>query len=461
MGELHSKDVDTIREQLGREPSVPFEVSARCPGGHPLVIRNRPYDAGGKPFPTLYWLTCPEAAKRVSTLESEGWIGRLNERAEVEERFAAALDSAHDEYARERARTTPAAFGLGGVGGTRTGVKCLHAHYANHLAGGDDPVGAWVAGEVEPIHDEVPGRVATVDIGTNSVRLLVASKREDGGLDEFARDVVITRIGKGVDRTGRIDPEALGRTVDVLARYCRRARALHAGRIRVSATSGVRDASNGVELERAVRGLAGSELEVISGEKEGELAFLGSTRGLEAPAPFLVVDIGGGSTEFVLGTESPAAAFSARIGSVRLTERFVRDDPPASAELDAARSLIATTLAEVERAVPVRSAATLVAVAGTATTVQAIALGLETYEPEATHRTTLSVADAERILGDLARMSNDERAAIPIMPPGRGDVIVCGALILVEVLRRFGFEHALVSETDLLDGLAFEMLRTR
>ena len=454
-------DVGAIHQQLGREPSVPFEVSARCSGGHPLVIRNHPFDADGKPFPTLFWLTCPEAAKRVSRLESGGWIGRLNERAAVDERFAAALDAAHAEYARERARTEPAAQALGGVGGTRTGVKCLHAHYANQLAGGDDPVGAWVAGEVEPIHDESPGRVAAVDLGTNSIRLLVAARREDGGLDEFCRDMVITRIGKGVDRTGRIDPEALGRTLEVLARYCRRARALHAERIRVSATSAVRDASNRADLEGAVRALAGSELEVISGEKEAELSFLGSTKGLEAPAPFLVVDIGGGSTEFSLGTKLPEAAISTGIGSVRITERFVRHDPPAPEELDAARKVIAATLAEVERAMPIRDAATLVAVAGTATTVQAISLGLTTYQPEATHRTTLTIADAERILGELARMTNDERAAIPIMPPGRGDVIVCGALILMEVLRRFGFERALVSETDLLDGLVFEILETR
>jgi exopolyphosphatase/guanosine-5'-triphosphate,3'-diphosphate pyrophosphatase len=461
VGEQRGSDAGTIRLQLGREPSVPFVVAARCPGGHPLVIRNRPYDADGKPFPTLFWLTCPEAAKRVSRLESDGWIGRFNERAGIDESFAAALDAAHAEYARERARTEPAALALGGVGGSRTGVKCLHAHYANHLAGGDDPVGAWVAGEVEPIHDESPVRVAAVDLGTNSIRLLVAAIRDDGELDEFARDMVITRIGKGVDRTGAIDPEALGRTVEVLARYCGRARALHAERIRVSATSAVRDASNRADLEGAVRALAGSELEVISGEKEAELSFLGSTRELEAPAPFLVVDIGGGSTEFALGTAFPEAAISTSVGSVRLTERFVRHDPPAPEELEAAGRLIATTLAEVEGAIRVRDAATLVAVAGTATTVQAICLGLTAHDAEATHRTTLTVADAERILGELARMTNVERAAIPIMPPGRGDVIVCGALILVEMLRRFGFERAIVSETDLLDGLVFEMLGTR
>lgn len=467
MGELRGSDLRAVREQLGREPTTPFIVVARCPGGHPLVIRNEPFDAAGHPFPTLFWLTCPSAGKAVSRLESEGAVGELNARAEQNEGFARALAAAHDEYARERARVSRRALAHGGVGGTRVGVKCLHAHYANHLAGGDDPVGAWVAGRVEPVHEERPGRVAAVDLGTNSIRLLVASPREDGGLDELVRDMVITRIGQGVDHTGRIDPSALERTVGVLGRYCRRARALHAGRIRICATSAVRDAANRGELERAVREHAGSELEVIGGEKEAELTFLGAIRGLEAtpgldaPPPFLVVDIGGGSTEFVVGTERPEAAISTRMGSVRLTERFVRHDPPRAEELNEATTLIESILEDVEAAVPARTARTLVAVAGTATTLQAISRGLRHYDPEATHRTWLSLAEAERILGDLAALTNPERAAIPVMAPGRGDVIVAGALILVESLRRFGFERALVSETDILDGLAFEMLAAR
>src|SRR5439155_19565283 len=163
--------------------------------------------------------------------------------------FADAREQAHREYAEGRARDFPEARDRGGVGGTRRGVKCLHAHYANHLAGGDDPVGAEVAVAVEPVHGEIGPRGAVVDLGTNSIRLLVFERAEDGSLRELARDMVITRIGKGVDRTGRIDTEALGRSVRVLVRYCRRARALHATHIHVSATSAVRDASNRGELE--------------------------------------------------------------------------------------------------------------------------------------------------------------------------------------------------------------------
>ena len=254
-------------------------------------------------------------------------------------------------------------------------------------------VGAWVATTVEPIHDERPGRVAAVDQGTNSTRLLVAEPRE-GGFEELARDMVITRLGQGVDATGRLAPDALERTLEVIARYVRRARALHVERIRVGATAAVRDASNADAFERPVRELTGSAPEIVSGDEESRLSFLGATRGLDAPAPFLVLDIGGGSTEFVLGTERPTAAISTQMGSVRLTERFVRGDPPAAADLDRMRAAVGELLDDVERAIPVADARTFVAVAGTSTTVQAIALGLGSYDPERIHRTRLSRADA-------------------------------------------------------------------
>lgn len=461
MGELRGSDLTTVADQLGREPTTPFTVVARCPDGHPLVIRNAPLDAEAKPFPTLFWLTCPAASKAVSRLESEGWITRLNDRLAGEAELSAAVERAHDEYANERARGHPGAEAFGGVGGTRTGVKCLHAHYANHVAGGDDPVGSWTAERIEPFHDERPGRVAAIDQGTNSIRLLVAEPEGDGRFRELARDMVITRLGQGVDRTGTIAPEALERTVGVLVRYCRRARALHAERIRVAATAAVRDASNRDDLARAVLEHAGSELEVLSGEEEAALSFLGGTRGLVAPGPFLVLDIGGGSTEFVVGTDAPDAAISVQMGSVRLTERFVRHDPPTAEEVDAMRTFVRDRLDEVAHAVPVGDARTLVAVAGTSTTVQAIALGLPHHDPEAIHRTRLARDAAERVLRQLAEMTTAERAALPVMAPGRADVIVAGTVILVEVMGRFAFEDALVSETDILDGLALEMLADR
>ena len=461
MPELRGSDLSRVTAQLGREPLTGFSVVARCHDGHPVVIRNHPVDHRGSPFPTLYWLSCPEAVATVSRLESEGWIKRLDERARTDPEFGRALDASHRAYAAERGRWSRGAEAWGGVAGSRAGVKCLHAHYANHLAGGEDPVGAWVAGRVEPVHPQVRRRepVAAVDLGTNSIRLVVAEER-DGDLFDLARDMVITRLGQGVDRTGRLDPVAVARTMDVLGRYSRRAWALGAGRIRVGATSAVRDVADRALLERAVTRITGSPPEVLSGEQEGRLSFLGATVGLDRGPPYQVFDIGGGSTELVLGEKEADAAISVDVGSVRITERVGPADPPTAEDLRIMRAVASEGLATAEGVVPPGAAATLVGVAGTTTTVQALALGLPRYDPEAIHRTVLDRADAERVAGELAAMTTAERAALPVMAPGREDVIVAGAVILVEILRRWRFERCLVSERDILDGLALEMVRT-
>jgi exopolyphosphatase / guanosine-5'-triphosphate,3'-diphosphate pyrophosphatase len=465
VAELRGSDLRTVERQLGRVPSTDFSVIARCspagPGGagHPLVIRNHPVDRGGNPFPTLYWLTCPDAVRAVSRLESEGWIKRLADRAERDPELGEALDAAHRSYAEERGRVVREAAAWGGVGGVRAGVKCLHAQYANHLAGGADPVGAWVAERVEPIHPETPGRerVAAVDMGTNSIRVLVA-ERSDGGPLDLARDLVITRLGLGIDRTGRLDPQAVRRTIEVLERYVRRARALGAGRIRVGATSAVRDAADRRSLDEQVARVVGESAEVLTGEREAELSFLGATSDLDPARPALVFDIGGGSTELVVGGARPEAAASVDLGSVRVTERVGPADPPSSDDLERMRAFASESLGAAEGAIPWGRAASLVGVAGTTTTVQSLALGLARYDPEVLHGSVLAREGAERVLRELAAMTIAERAALPVMTPGREDVIVAGAVILVEILRRWGFDECVVSERDILDGLAIEML---
>jgi exopolyphosphatase / guanosine-5'-triphosphate,3'-diphosphate pyrophosphatase len=459
--ELRAKDLDAVREQLGRQPTVPFSVVARCSEGHPVVIRNRPIDADGNPFPTIYWLTCPAAVKAVSQLESEGWISRLA----ADRAFAEAVEASHARYADERGGYLAGAEQWGGVGGTRRGLKCLHAHYAYHLAGGDDAAGRWTAEQVEPVHEGEPaGRVAAIDQGTNSTRLLILEPRNESDPVELARDMVITRLGKGVDETGALDPASIDRATEAIARFARRARALHVERIRIGATSAVRDAANREEFLREVRDRIGVDPEVIDGDREAALSFLGGTKGLDpALAPYLLVDIGGGSTEFVFGSALDVVehAISTQMGSVRLTERVAPSDPPAPEDLRRFEDLIREHLEVVEQAVPVRDGRTLVAVAGTATTLQACALGLTRYDLDLIHRSRLTLADAERTLHELASMTNETRAAIPVMPKGRGDVIVAGAAILVQAMRRFGYEEALVSETDILDGLALELLNVR
>ena len=378
--------------QLGREPFVPFEVVARCGTGHPMVIRNHPTDDFGRHFPTLYWLTCPDWSKAVARLESAGWVKRLEQRVETDPNLRTRLRRAHEEYAKERGTMVPGAQNWGGVGGSRQGVKCLHAHLAYTVAGGSDPIGNWVHRTLlqgQPVHYERPtNRIAAIDLGTNSIRLLVAKARRGEGLvGELARDMVITRIGEGVDSSGRIEPAALQRTIEVLRRYVRRAKALGAERIHLAATSAVRDAKNRDELAEAVLGYTGEPMEVLSGAEEARTTFLGATRGLglggsDAGAPYLVMDIGGGSTEFVLGREGPQAWFSTQMGSVRLTERFLKSDPPSPEELARVEEEVDDVLAEAERTVPVHTARTLVAVAGTSTTVQAIALGMRGVRPD-------------------------------------------------------------------------------
>jgi exopolyphosphatase/guanosine-5'-triphosphate,3'-diphosphate pyrophosphatase len=433
---------------------------ARCGAGHPLAIRNHPVDRDGNPFPTLYWLTCPDAVRTVARLESGGWIKRLDERVRTEPELGTALEEAHRRYASERGRWSPGAETWGGVGGSRAGVKCLHAHYANYLAGGGDPVGAWVATRVEPVHpdEDRSGRVAAVDMGTNSIRLLVGSP--DGGeLGEVARDMVITRLGLGVDRTGRLDPDAIRRTLDVLDRYVRRARALGTERIRVAATSAVRDVRERGVLEDEVARIAGVRLEVLTGEDEARLSFLGATATLDVARPVIVFDIGGGSIELAEGGNEVERSVSVDVGSVRITERVGPADPPSSEDLAAMARLASEGLAPAERVVPPRTGQHLVGVAGTTTTVQALALGLDRYDAQAIHGTVIRASEAQRILDDLARMTVAQRRALPVMPPGREDVIVAGAVLLLEILRRWRADECVVSEHDILDGLAVEMVQ--
>ncbi|MCA1727177.1 MAG: DUF501 domain-containing protein [Actinobacteria bacterium] len=437
-------------------------VVARCAEGHPLVIRNATRDADGTPFPTRYWLTCPAAAKAVSTLESNGAIADLNLLIEGEPGYGLLVDLAHQAYAAEREEIEPGSGSWGGVAGTARGIKCLHAHYAYWLAGGNDPVGEWTATNLTAYHSTGLPPVAAVDLGTNSIRLLVAVKDySTGTLRDLARDMVITRIGKDVDETGRLSEEGLSRTVEVLRGYVNRARALGARRISVAATSAVRDAANQGALGMQVKALTDSDLRILSGEEEAATSFLGAVRTLpDAEGPYLVMDIGGGSTEFVLGTDGPAASISTDMGSVRLTERHVRSDPPTADELAATATDADSFLDDVEAAVPVRDARTMIAVAGTATTMAGMALELPEYDPDRIHGTELTLQQARAVRDRLAAMTNPQRAAIPVMPPGREDVIVVGATILVRAMERFGFDRATVSEHDILDGLAMQMLES-
>lgn len=300
-------------------------------------------------------------------------------------------------------------------------------------------------------------RLAAVDIGTNSVRLLVAEVDGVGREAEITpvdRRMRITRLGQGVDRSRRLHPDAVTRTVDVLREYRGALDELGVARVRATATSAARDALNRDEFFGAAAAVLGVEPELLPGEEEARLSFVGATAELDEPAPYLVVDIGGGSTEFVVGTSDPEGLTSVDVGCVRLSEQFLTSDPPAPEELSDAVSVVRDHLADVDREVPaVRDAVTLVGLAGTVTTMAAVEMGLPEYDRDKIHHFRLERGAAEEVFRTLATETAEERRHNPGLEPGRVDVIVGGAIVLVTVLRYFGFDEVLVSEADILDGL--------
>ncbi|MDP9070754.1 MAG: Ppx/GppA family phosphatase [Actinomycetota bacterium] len=302
-------------------------------------------------------------------------------------------------------------------------------------------------------------RVAAVDCGTNSTRLLVS---EDGprALERMMR---ITRLGQGVDADRRLRPEAIERTVAVLREYREVMDRLGVEGLRITTTSAARDAENRDDLLDAAEEVVGVRPELLGGEEEGRLSFVGATSGLDpAEGPFLVIDIGGGSTEIIVGSEEPTGTVSLDIGCVRVTERFLHGDPPRPEELSQAVSVLHDHLADVERELPtVRKAARLIGLAGTVTTVAAVEIGLAEYDRDRIHHFVLTRAAAEDVFRTLATEARADRIHNPGLEEARADVIVGGAAILVTVMRHFGFSECLVSEADILDGLVLSQLSGR
>jgi exopolyphosphatase/guanosine-5'-triphosphate,3'-diphosphate pyrophosphatase len=297
-------------------------------------------------------------------------------------------------------------------------------------------------------------RLAALDVGTNSTRLLVADVAGGRIVAEHAREMVITRLGKGVDRTGRFDPAALARTLEVLAGYAATCRRLGAERRRLVATSATRDAADRQAFLDGVRDLLGVDAEVLTGQVEAAAAYRGATAGLADDRPTLVVDIGGGSTELISGHGAAADAMvSLDIGCVRLFERHLHRDPPGPEEVEALRADAAAHLRRVPEVLDPAAASRVVGVAGTVTTVTAIALGLGSYDPRRIHRATVDASEIAAAAGKLAAMTVAERAALPVMARGREDVIVAGALLLDELVRMFHLRNVIASEADILDGV--------
>lgn len=300
-------------------------------------------------------------------------------------------------------------------------------------------------------------RVAAIDCGTNSIRLLIADI-SDGNFKEVVREMEIVRLGQGVDVNKAFHPDAIARTLSAVEKYAQQIKDNNVEKIRFCATSASRDATNRDLFIDGVRDILGVEVEVISGEEEAALSFHGATKELsQSGAPFLVVDIGGGSTEFVIGSTKVDSAKSVNIGCVRMSERHFTQQPPTSAQLHAAISDIDQAIALAAKDVPITTAQTLVAVAGTATTIAAAALELESYDRYAIHLARISAEKVFQVAAKLQNLNRDEIAKSGYMHPGRVDVITAGALVLSRVMAATGASEFVASESDILDGMAWKL----
>jgi exopolyphosphatase/guanosine-5'-triphosphate,3'-diphosphate pyrophosphatase len=343
----------------------------------------------------------------------------------------------------------------------------------------DGPVNGTLGGSVYDLERGLTGmgrarRVAAIDCGTNSLRLLIADvNAATGELADVQRRMEIVRLGQGVDATGRLAPVALARTFGVLRDYASEISQAGATAVRMVATSATRDASNAAEFVHGVVDILGVPPEVISGQEEARLSFTGATGELAGPGdaaaaadgqdglppPYLVVDIGGGSTEFVVGGHdgNEPRGVSVDVGCVRLTERHLHSDPPSAAEVAAATADIDAAIEAAASQVPARAARTLVGLAGSVTTVTAVALGLTVYDPSRIHHARITAEQVHEVTQRLLGQTREERAAIPVMHPGRVDVIGAGALVLDRVLTQLDFPAVVASEHDILDGIAWSI----
>ena len=465
---MNDADIARVGELLGRIPQGQFEIVVRTKSGDPVVLRNAPFLDDGTPMPTRYWLLGEHETVIVGRLEASGGVNQAE--ADI---GPTALIETHERYAAERdaaidpAHTGPRPFG--GVGGTRIGVKCLHAHFGWWLAVGNDPVGQWVADKLGISRDDyvvvnsVRSRpvftspVAAIDIGTNSTNLLIV----DPEGNEIVREVNVTRLGKGVASSGVLDDSAINSTVQQLAVYASLLKQHKVETFRVTATEACRRASNANTFLDQAETVLGKRPEIISGAEEGQLAFRGALSKLEPHKGItIVVDIGGGSTEVMIGQDNSLQhASSFPVGAVVLSETELHRDPPRPEELTNAIGLVTDFMDDLVREQPqVLDATRVVGVAGTIVTIAAVELGIARFDPVALHGMTLTREAAEDVFRTLATESLADRKSNPGLPAERADVIVGGCCALVGIMRRLRLPSITVSVHNLLDGVVQHIL---
>ena len=470
---MNDADIARVGELLGRIPQGQFEIVVRTKSGDPVVLRNAPFLDDGTPMPTRYWLLGEHETVIIGRLEASGGVNQAE--ADI---GPTALIETHERYAAERdaaidpAHTGPRPFG--GVGGTRIGVKCLHAHFGWWLAVGNDPVGQWVADKLDISRDDYvvaensavinkrsrpvfTSPVAAIDIGTNSTNLLIVDPQGN----EIVREVNVTRLGKGVAASGRLEDSAIAASVQQLAIYASLLKQHNVETFRVTATEACRRASNANTFLDQAEATLGKRPEIISGEAEGNLAFSGALSKLDPhDGTTIVIDIGGGSTEIMIGTGNSLQHVSSfPVGAVVLTETELHRDPPRPEELTNAIGLVTDFMDDLVREFPqVLNATRVVGVAGTIVTIAAIELGIARFDPVALHEMTLTREAAEDVFRTLATESLIDRKSNPGLPPERADVIVGGCCALVGIMRRLRIPSITVSVHNLLDGVVQHIL---
>ena len=455
-----AEDIARITELLGRVPQGKFEVVVRALDGDPVVLRNQPLLPDGTPMPTLYWLCGARENVLVGRLEATGAVNQAE--AELD---AALIAAAHDRYAAERDALIPADHTgprpFGGVAGTRIGVKCLHAHFGWWLAGGDDPVGEWVAEKLSINRNSymraAAKPVAAIDIGTNSTNLLIA----DAHGNDIIREVHVTGLGRGVVQNNLLNDDAIARTIARLQHYATLIKQHEVGVVRVTATEACRRATNAAVFLDQAEAVLGTRPLIIAGTEEGRLAYSGALSHLPAHEGItLVVDIGGGSTEIMIGEKTLHHAVSFPVGTVVLTESHLHHDPPRPEELTNAIGFVTDFMDDLIRDHPeVLNATRVVGVAGSIVTIAAVEIGLQEFDAAAIHGTRMTRENVEEVFRTLATETLADRKFNPGLPADRADVIVGGCCVLVGVMRKLRIPEIMVSVNNLLDGLVRDELK--
>jgi len=410
-------------------------------------------------MPTLYWLCGARENVLIGRLEATGAVNQVE--AELD---AALIAAAHDRYAAERDALIPADHTgprpFGGVAGTRIGVKCLHAHFGWWLAGGDDPVGDWVAEKLSLSRSSyvraTAQPVAAIDIGTNSTNLLIA----DAHGNDIVREVHVTGLGRGVVHNNMLNEDAIARTIARLQNYATLIQHHGVDAVRVTATEACRRATNASVFLDQAEAVLGTRPLIIAGTEEGRLAYSGALSHLPAHEGItLVIDIGGGSTEIMIGEKSLQHTVSFPVGTVVLTESHLSHDPPRPEELTNAIGLVTDFMDDLIRDHPeVLNASRVVGVAGSIVTIAAVEIGLQEFDGAALHGARMTRENVEEVFRTLATETLANRKFNPGLPADRADVIVGGCCVLVGVMRRLRIPEIMVSVNNLLDGLVRDEL---